>query len=168
MSVPGDRSPSVIPRTILIVDDEPAATKLCKTALRETGYRVLDAEGSSDALKICVQHEGPIDLLLTDLILPPPGFQLASGSNQFPHVHGHELALRAGAIRKDIRIILMSENPEMELAARGIRRNVWPILAKPFGKEDLISLVRNVFEQPPPTFDLSEQGEAAKDAEWFG
>lgn len=79
--------------TILLVDDEPSITMLCKTVLQQAGFSVLDADGSSEALKICTQHEGPIDLLLTDLILPPPDFQLASSSNQFPHVHGHELAI---------------------------------------------------------------------------
>ena len=100
--------------TILVVDDEPSITKLCKTILQEAGFSVLDADGSSAALKICMQHE-PIDLLLTDLILPPPGFQLASSSNQFPHVHGHELAVRALHIRKDVRAIIMSGNIEQDL-----------------------------------------------------
>src|SRR3954465_8918386 len=81
--------------TILVVDDEPTITKLCKTILQQAGFSVLTADDSSEALKICTQHEGTIDLLLTDLILPPPEFQLASSSNQFPHVHGHDLAVRA-------------------------------------------------------------------------
>src|SRR5437879_13863230 len=86
-SVPRSVSP-----TILVVDDEPTITKLCKTMLQQAGFSVLDADGSSEALKICTQHEGPIDLLLTHLILPPPHFQLASPSHQSPHVHAHELA----------------------------------------------------------------------------
>ena len=90
--------------TILVVDDELTITKLCKTILQQAGFSVLEADGSSEALKICTQHKGPIDLLLTDLILPPPGFQLASSTNQFPHVHGHELAVRALRIRKDLRM----------------------------------------------------------------
>ncbi|MFI5223419.1 MAG: response regulator, partial [Nitrospirales bacterium] len=105
-----DSAPRSASPTILVVDDEPSITKLCKTVLQQAGFSVLDADGSSDALKICTQHEGSIDLLLTDLILPPPDFQLASSANQFPHVHGHELAVRALRIRKDLRIILMSGN----------------------------------------------------------
>jgi CheY-like chemotaxis protein len=87
MSEQQDVIPQSPPTTILVVDDEPAIAKLCKTILQQARFSVLDAAGSSEALKICTQHEGPIDLLLTDLILLPPGFQLASSSNQFPPVH---------------------------------------------------------------------------------
>lgn len=72
------------PPTILIVDDDLPIVNLCKAFLEEAGFTVLGTDGSSEALKICTQHKGPIDLLLTDLVLPPPGFQLASASNQFP------------------------------------------------------------------------------------
>jgi len=153
--------------TILVVDDELAVTKLCKTVLQGAGFTVLDADGSSDALKICAQHEGPIDLLLTDLILPPPGFQLASSSNQFPHVHGHELAVRAATMREGLRVILMSGNPDKELASHGIKRGTLPFLAKPFEKEGLIRLIREVLAQPAPALDLSGQGKAANAVDWF-
>jgi len=76
MSGQQDIPPRSASPTILVVDDELSVTKLCKTILQQTGFTVLDADGSSEALKICTQHKGPIDLLLTDLILPPPGFQL--------------------------------------------------------------------------------------------
>jgi DNA-binding NtrC family response regulator len=139
--------------TILVVDDEPTITKLCKEILQQAGFSVLDADGSSAALKICTQHEGSIDLLLTDLILPPPGFQLASSSNQFPHVHGHELAIRALNIRKDLRIILMSGNIEKDMAGYGIRRGSLPFLPKPFEIQALVTLVRQVLNTSPPSIE---------------
>ncbi|MCG3776052.1 MAG: Sensor kinase CckA [Nitrospira sp.] len=144
--------------TILVVDDEPTITKLCKEILQQAGFSVLDADGSSAALKICTQHEGAIDLLLTDLILPPPGFQLASSSNQFPHVHGHELALRALRIRKDLRIILMSDNVDMDLAGYGIRRGDLPFLPKPFEIQALVTLVRQVLKASPPSIESLTAG----------
>ena len=139
--------------TILVVDDEPTITKLCKEILQQAGFSVLDADGSSAALKICTQHEGSIDLLLTDLILPPPGFQLASSSNQFPHVHGHELAIRALRIRKGLRIILMSGNIDKDLAGYGIRRGDLPFLPKPFEIQALVTLVRQVLNASPPSIE---------------
>lgn len=139
--------------TILVVDDEPAIAMLCKTILLKAGFSVLDTDGSSEALKICTQHEGPIDLLLTDLILPPPGFQLASSSNQFPHVHGHELAVRALRIRKDLRVILMSGNIERDLAGYGIRRGDLPFLPKPFDLQAMVALVQQVLKAPPPSIE---------------
>jgi DNA-binding NtrC family response regulator len=145
----------IVPRsaspTILVVDDELTITKLCKTILQQAGFSVLDADGSSEALKICTQHKGPIDLLLTDLILPPPGFQLASSTNQFPHVHGHELAVRALRMRKDLRVILMSGNIDQDLAGYGIRRGDLPFLAKPFEHQALVALVRQTLHAPPPS-----------------
>ena len=150
-------SQSVAP-TILVVDDEPAVTKLCKTILQQAGFSVLAADGSSEALKICTQHEGTIDLLLTDLILPPPGFQLASSSNQFPHVHGHNLPVRALGIRKDLRVILMSGNVDKDLAGYGIRRGDLPFLPKPFDQQALVALVRQTLHTTPPSIESLTAG----------
>ena len=151
--------PQTKPPTILVVDDEPSITKLCKTILQQAGFSVLNAEGSSEALKICTQHEGPIDLLLTDLILPPPGFQLASSSNQFPHVHGHELAVRALRVRKDLRVILMSGNIEKELAGYGLRQGSLPFLPKPFEPQALVALVRQTLHASPPSAESLTEGQ---------
>lgn len=148
-----DIAPKSSPPTILVVDDELSVTKLCKTIFQQAGFSVLDADGSSEALKICTQHEGPIDLLLTDLILPPPGFQLASSINQFPHVHGHELAFRALRIRNDLRIILMSGNIDHDLAGYGIRRGDLPFLPKPFEPQALLALVKQTLHAPPPSIE---------------
>lgn len=159
--------PSASAPTVLVVDDEPAITRLCQALLQQAGYSVLTAEGSSEALKLCAQHEGPIDLLLTDLVLPPPGFQLASSDNRFPHVHGHELAFRAAKMRKGLRVILMSGNPDKELTSHGIKRGTLPFLAKPFEKEGLLELVRNAMANPAPDLDRSGQDKAANDVAWF-
>lgn len=153
-----DSAPRSASPTILVVDDEPSITKLCKTVLQQAGFSVLDADGSSDALKICTQHEGSIDLLLTDLILPPPGFQLASSANQFPHVHGHELAVRALRIRQDLRIILMSGNVDQDLAGYGIRRGDLPFLPKPFEHQALVALVHQTLHAPPPSIESLTAG----------
>ena len=151
-------APQSVSPTILVVDDEPSITKLCKTILQQAGFSVLAADGSSEALKICSQHEGTIDLLLTDLILPPPGFQLASSSNQFPHVHGHDLAVRALRIRKDLRVILMSGNVDKDLAGYGIRRGDLPFLPKPFDQQALVALVRQTLHTTPPSIESLTAG----------
>jgi len=162
-----DLSSAVLP-TILVVDEELPIINLCKALLEEAGFSVIGADGSSEALKICVQHQGPIDLLLADLVLPPPGFQLVSTSNQFPHVNGHELAVRATMIRSGLRIILMSGNPDKELAGHGIRRGTLPFLAKPFEPGRLIALVQNVLAQPAPTLAVENRPRASNDTDWFG
>jgi DNA-binding NtrC family response regulator len=151
----GSQSPSP---TILVVDDEPSITKLCRTILQQAGFSVLDADDSSVALKICAQHEGPIDLLVTDIILPPPDFQLASSSNQFPHVHGHELAVRALSMRKDLRVILMSGNIDQDMAGYGVRRGEVPFLPKPLEAQSLVALVRQTLQAPPPSVESLTAG----------
>ena len=135
-------SPHSTKLTILAVDDDKAIVQLCAEILEQAGFSVLPATNSSEALKICKNHPGPIHLLLTDLVLPPPEFSFASGDNEFPNVHGHELAVRALRIRKDLRVILMSGNIDQELAGYGIRRGVIPFLPKPFAHQALVALVR--------------------------
>lgn len=154
--------------TILVVDDEVPIIKLCKALLEGDGFTVLEAEGSSEALKVCTQHQGPIDLLITDLVLPPPDFQLATNANQFPHVNGHELAVRATMIRKGLRVILMSGNPDKELTSHGIKRGTLPFLEKPIERDRLIALVQNVLAQPAPTLGVEDWPRAANDTDWFG
>jgi CheY-like chemotaxis protein len=63
--------------TVLVVDDDDATLVLCKRILQEAGCAVLSASGSSEALKLCKGHQGSIDLLVTDLVLPPPEFFVA-------------------------------------------------------------------------------------------
>ena len=163
-----DGQSSEVSPTILVVDDELPIVKLCKALLEGAGFTIFEADSSSEALKICTEHQGPIDLLLTDLVLPPPGFQLASTSNQFPHVNGHELAVRATLIRSGLRIILMSGNPDKELASHGIKRGTFPFLEKPFERDRLIALVQNVLAQPAPTLGVEDRPRAANDTDWFG
>lgn len=137
--------------TILVVDDERAIVKLCKALLEGSGFTVLEASNSDEALKACTQHRGPIDLLLIDLVLSPLGFQLGSTANPSSNMHGHELAIRASMIRSDLRIILMSGNPDQTLASYGIKRGTFPFLAKPFERAHLIATVQHVLSQPAPT-----------------
>ena len=142
-------SPHSTKQSILVVDDEQAIVDLCGEILDQAGFSVLPATNSSEALKIVKDQPGPIHLLLTDLVMPPPEFSLASGANEFPYVHGHELAVRALRMRKDLRIILMSGNIAQELEGYGIRRGGLPSLPKPFEIQSLVALVRETLQEPP-------------------
>lgn len=156
--------------TVLVVDDDSTILTLCKMILEQSGYAVLSADGSSEALKICKNHRGPIDILVTDVVLPPPGFSIATGDNEFPHVHGHELAVRALRMRKDLHILLMSGNIDDDLKGYGIRKGSVPFLSKPFTPADLISIVGETIKSPTPTPEslLKESAGGVKgDDEWF-
>lgn len=171
MSELNTASPQSTKQTIIAVDDDGAIVRLCTAILEQTGFSVLPATNSSEALKICKSHPGPIHLLLTDLVMPPPEFSFASGDNEFPNVHGHELAIRALRMRKDLRVILMSGNVEQELAGYGIRRGTLPFLPKPFDPQALVTLVRQTLQAPAPSVEsLTEKqpGVARPSDEWVG
>ncbi len=157
--------------TILVVDDDAAILMLCRKKLGQEGFHVLEAEGSSEALKICAEHQGSIHLLLTDLVLPPPGFQMATEKNQFPRVHGPELVARALAIKKELRVILMSAHTDEDLASHGSARDNLPFLQKPFSSDKLLEAVRVALAGPPLVFKESDQSQAEgknKAIDWFG
>ena len=157
-------------KTVLAVDDDPDALNACRVFLEKAGFSVLLATGSSEALKICKNHAGPIHLLITDLVMPPPDFSFASGDNEFPHVHGHELAIRALRMRKDLHIILMSANIDKDLQGYGLKRGCVPVVAKPLGAQALVNMAHNTLEGPPPTVESlqKEQTGGVKGAdEWF-
>jgi DNA-binding NtrC family response regulator len=151
-------SPQSTKQTIVAVDDDTTIVHLCATVLAQAGFSVLPATNSSEALKICKNHPGPIHLLLTDLVMPPPEFSFASGDNEFPNVHGHELAVRALRMRKDLRVILMSSNIDQDLAGYGIRRGDLPFLPKPFEHQALVALVRQTLQAPPPSVESLTEG----------
>jgi CheY-like chemotaxis protein len=151
-------SPPSTQQTVLVVDDEPVIVHLCAAILEQGGFSVLSATNSSEALQLCAHHPEPIDLLLTDLVMPPPAFSLASGDNEFPNVHGHELAVRALRMRKDLRVILMSGNIDQELAGYGIRRGTVPFLSKPFENQSLVALVRQTLHTPSPSVESLTAG----------
>jgi DNA-binding NtrC family response regulator len=151
-------SPQSTKQTIVAVDDDTAIVHLCATILEQAGFSVLPATNSSEALKICKNHPGPIHLLLTDLVMPPPEFSFASGDNEFPNVHGHELAVRALRMRKDLRVILMSGNIDQDLEGYGLRRGTLPFLPKPFENQALVTLVRQTLHAPPPSVESLTAG----------
>jgi DNA-binding NtrC family response regulator len=150
---PESTSPLSTTQTILVVDDEISIVSLCSAILKDAGFSVLPATNSAEALKLVKHHDGPIHLLLTDLVMHPPAFSLASGDNEFPYVHGHELAVRSLRMRNDLRVVLISGNVDQDLAGYGIRRDGLPFLAKPFEAQALVALVRMTLNAPAPSIE---------------
>ena len=146
-----DKHPHMPPstsKTILVVDDDPSMRLICVKTLRAEGFTVLEAEGSSESLKILATHQEPIDLLLTDLMLPPPGFQFASTKNPYPRVHGHELIQRALAMKKTLRVILMSG-----YTAKAVATDLGPLdsfVHKPLMPSEVARVVREALDRVVP------------------
>ena len=95
-------------------------------------YNVMEAASGNEALALMRSHEGPIDLLLTDVVL--------SGFN------GRELSERFNKIFPDAGILFTSGYPDEEIARRGILFGSAEILTKPYLPEDVLGKVREVLD----------------------
>ncbi|MEO5956175.1 MAG: response regulator [Nitrospiraceae bacterium] len=156
-------------KTILVVDDDPSIRLICVKTLRAEGFTVLEAEGSSESLQILATHTAPIDLLVTDLMLPPPGLEFASTKNPYPRVHGHEIIQRTLTMKKTLRVILMSSLAEKDRTAYRLATDHVPFLQKPFSVETLMQLVHKVLAAAPLSCDDSASASIAKQGvRWYG
>lgn len=114
--------------TIFVVEDEPAVLQLAVRALSALGYRVFSATDGASALQIAQAHAGPIDLLLTDLIMP--------GMN------GRELAETLQDRRPGLRVLFMSGYSADILRSDGEAFDDSRLLAKPFSIQELALRIR--------------------------
>jgi PAS domain S-box-containing protein len=116
--------------TILLVEDERNLRELTARLLTDLGYRVLAAPGPLEALALCDDPSGPIDLLLTDVVMP--------------EMNGRQLADRVRAHRSATRVLFMSGYTQDAVAERGVSTAGMPFLAKPFSLAALSARVREV------------------------
>jgi CheY-like chemotaxis protein len=119
-------------QTVLLVEDEPAVRRLTRRILEDRGYRVIEAADGPQALDAARLHAGPIDLLLTDVVMPL--------------MSGHELAAQIIAVRAETAVVYMSGFADDPLTRRpdsGVIRFV----QKPFTADALMSKLR---EATPP------------------
>lgn len=137
--------------TILLVDDDAGMLLLCRRFLEQTGHTVLQAPGSSEALKLYAEHPGAIDLIVSDVLLPPPVFQLSPVCNPFPRVNGLDLVNRFLDSHRDIRILVMSSTAKDDLVKQGLLRADLPFIQKPFTAEAFRALVQQTLAAQPPT-----------------
>lgn len=129
--------PSIVPRgdeTILVVEDEDAVRKLVRVALEGQGYTVLTASNAKEGLAQLLAHSKPIDLLLTDVIMPE-----ASGS---------ELAATLRKTQPDLRVLLMSGYTNDALDRHGLEGTADQLIQKPFSPLSLARRVREILDNP--------------------
>ena len=109
--------------TIMLVEDEPTVRNLLREVLMRCGYRVLAYGSPDEGLDACRRNEAPIDLLLTDVVMP--------GMN------GREMAERISAMLPGLRIIFMSGYSEQVLMQDGQLDPRIEYLQKPFSLQTL-------------------------------
>ncbi|GAB4362354.1 MAG: hypothetical protein Kow00128_02040 [Deltaproteobacteria bacterium] len=118
--------------TILVTEDEEMVRDLVCTILRRNGYRVLEARDGEEALEVVERHEGPIHLLVTDVVMPRIG--------------GPELAERLAQLRPGIRVLFISGYTDTAVTKLGMITPGSAFLEKPFVPGALVSRVRTLLD----------------------
>jgi two-component system cell cycle sensor histidine kinase/response regulator CckA len=117
---------------ILVVEDDKALREVICKGLKKFGYGVLEAANGGEALLICEKRKAPIDLLLTDVVLP--------------QMSGRELAERLRSLRSDIKVLYMSGYTENAIVNNGILKEDVGFLQKPFKVYVLVQKIREILD----------------------
>jgi CheY-like chemotaxis protein len=118
--------------TILVAEDQDGIRELARDFLESCGYRVLVAKDGAEALELSGRHQDPIDLLLTDVVMPK--------------VNGPELAQRLGIARPTMKTLYMSGYAERATALHDLLAPDSISLEKPFSLHRLASKVREALD----------------------
>jgi PAS domain S-box-containing protein len=129
------RAPRGGGETILVVEDEEPVRRLAVIALASAGYRVLEASDGISARQAFDQHQGHVDLVITDVVMPNLG--------------GRELAESLLAKQASLCVIYTSGYADDAVLRHGISRADVPFLAKPYTPSGLLQKVRDVIDQAP-------------------
>jgi len=116
----------------LLVEDEEMVRILGTRVLSSHGYLVLEAADGDEALEVCKHHEGPIDLLVTDVVMP--------GMN------GRELAQRLSTVIPNAAVLFISGYTGGALVEHGVLQEGTNFLQKPFSPHRLVQKVREVLD----------------------
>jgi CheY-like chemotaxis protein len=135
--------------TILLVEDEEPVRVLAKRILQEKGYLVIAANDGEEALDLSQRHEGPIHLLLTDVVMPRMG--------------GKRLVTQLGPRRPDMQVLYMSGYTDDTTLGEDLSGRPIELLQKPFVPHQLTLRVREVLDtvhalEAPPGRRVAEAG----------
>jgi PAS domain S-box-containing protein len=130
--------------TILVVEDEDALRTLLCRFFRLYGYNVMEARHGGEALLLSERHQGPIHLMVTDVVMP--------------QMSGKELADRLSPLHPEMTVFFMSGYTDRDLTAYGAPESSQHFIPKPFRPMDLVKKVRDSLdasrgftaEFPPP------------------
>jgi signal transduction histidine kinase/ActR/RegA family two-component response regulator len=120
--------------TVLLAEDDEALRTLGARVLGGLGYNVLVARTGAEALRIVAEHEGAIDMIATDVVMP--------------EMNGSQLVARVLDARPGIRVLFMSGYTDDEVMRRGVIDGQTAFLQKPFTPDLLAHKVREVLDVP--------------------
>ena len=118
--------------TILLVEDEPAILEMAAMMLERLGYAVIAAETPGEAIRLAREHGDPIDLLMTDVVMP--------------EMNGRDLAQNLLSIYPDIKRLFMSGYTANVIAHHGVLDEGVYFIQKPFSSKDLGAKLRAILE----------------------
>jgi len=119
--------------TILVVEDDEKVRAVTVEVLMKQGYRVLDTPNGAKAMLICENHQGPIHLVLTDVVMP--------------EMSGGELGGKLSLLYPEMKVIYMSGYMENEIIHTGVLPEGVNFIQKPFTVEGLATKIREVLTQ---------------------
>jgi len=119
--------------TILVVDDEAALLEVTRRILTRNGYTVVTASSGAQAIEIAASHVGPIDLVLTDVIMPT--------------MQGPTVANEVRKLRPGVRVLFMSGHAQPVLEAEAVLGTEFLLVEKPFDQATLLENVRKVLDR---------------------
>ena len=118
--------------TILLVEDEQVVRDLTAKVLRQRGYTVLDADGGPAAFAAAARHQGPIHLVLADVVMP--------------EMSGPAVAETLLRERREARVLYMSGYADESIIEEGMLARGAPLLSKPFTPLELARKIREVLD----------------------
>ncbi|HEV2388045.1 MAG TPA: response regulator [Candidatus Acidoferrales bacterium] len=118
--------------TVLVVEDDEALRKITCEFLRGSGYSVIEAARPADALRLAESSPKPLDLLLTDVVLP--------------EMNGRELARRLSAVRPLLKVLFVSGYSDETISRHGVLEPGLIFLQKPYTCATLTRKVREVID----------------------
>jgi len=118
--------------SVLLVEDNAMVRELVESVLTAQGYKVMAAQDGEEGLQVAQGYEGPIHLLLTDVIMP--------------RMSGRALADRLQPSRPEMRVLFISGYTDDALVRHGVPDKGIHFLPKPFDVETLAQKVRSVLD----------------------
>jgi PAS domain S-box-containing protein len=132
---PSSAGLAVLPRgseTVLIAEDEDGVRGFTRYVLETCGYTVIEARDGAEALQLAEKHDGPLPLLVTDVVMPRMG--------------GREAAERIHAVRPGIKVMYLSGYTDDAVVRHGILKAETAFLQKPFSPAALARKVRELLD----------------------
>ena len=118
--------------TILLVEDEEAVRRLAQRVLQKAGYTVLTASSGAEALLALEQHDGPVHLMLTDMVMPG--------------MSGRELVAQIKDLSPRMKILCTSGYTDEAILHHGLLDEAAHFIGKPYGVAELTRIVREVLD----------------------